>query len=76
LTGPDLPLLRDVVEQSSLPVLAAGGIRSSADLHGVAGTGCEGAIVGRALLDGSLPISAVASRNRRSDRSKNETATR
>jgi phosphoribosylformimino-5-aminoimidazole carboxamide ribotide isomerase len=60
LTGPDLPLLRDVVEQSSLHVLAAGGIRSSADLHGVAGTGCEGAIVGRALLDGSLPISAIA----------------
>jgi phosphoribosylformimino-5-aminoimidazole carboxamide ribotide isomerase len=60
LGGPDLPLLREVRYASGLPVLAAGGIRSEADLAAVAAVGCEGAVVGRALLDGSLPLSALA----------------
>ena len=59
LSGPDLDLLREVREASRLPVLAAGGIRSEADLAAVAAIGCEGAIVGRALLDGSLGLSVV-----------------
>ena len=58
LAGPDLDLLQKVREASGLPVLAAGGIRSEADLAAVAAIGCEGAVVGRALLDGSLPLSA------------------
>jgi phosphoribosylformimino-5-aminoimidazole carboxamide ribotide isomerase len=59
LGGPDLDLLSRVRLASQLPVLAAGGIRSEADLAAVAGLGCEGAVVGRALLDGSLPLSAI-----------------
>jgi phosphoribosylformimino-5-aminoimidazole carboxamide ribotide isomerase len=59
LGGPDLDLLRAVSAASGLPVLAAGGIRSEADLAAVAATGCEGAVVGRALLDGSLPLSVL-----------------
>jgi phosphoribosylformimino-5-aminoimidazole carboxamide ribotide isomerase len=59
LGGPDLDLLGEVWKVSRLPVLAAGGIRSEADLTAVAATGCEGAVVGRALLDGSLPLSSV-----------------
>jgi phosphoribosylformimino-5-aminoimidazole carboxamide ribotide isomerase len=59
LGGPDLDLLRQVREASSLPVLAAGGIRSKADLAAVAAFGCEGAVVGRALLGGLLPLSAL-----------------
>jgi phosphoribosylformimino-5-aminoimidazole carboxamide ribotide isomerase len=62
LAGPDLDLLREVGDASGLPVLAAGGIRSESDLAAVAAVGCEGAVVGRALLDGSLPLSAVAGR--------------
>jgi phosphoribosylformimino-5-aminoimidazole carboxamide ribotide isomerase len=60
LGGPDLDLLDEVREASGLPVLAAAGIRSEADLAAVAAIGCEGAVVGRALLDGSLPLSALA----------------
>jgi phosphoribosylformimino-5-aminoimidazole carboxamide ribotide isomerase len=59
LGGPDLDLLSEVREVSRLPVLAAGGIRSEADLAAVAAIGCEGAVVGRALIDGSLPLSSV-----------------
>ncbi|MEX2612021.1 MAG: 1-(5-phosphoribosyl)-5-[(5-phosphoribosylamino)methylideneamino] imidazole-4-carboxamide isomerase, partial [Gaiellaceae bacterium] len=60
LDGPDLDLLARVQERSGLPVLAAGGIRSRADLARVERLGCEGAIVGRALLEGRLPLSALA----------------
>ncbi|HEY8776963.1 MAG TPA: 1-(5-phosphoribosyl)-5-[(5-phosphoribosylamino)methylideneamino] imidazole-4-carboxamide isomerase [Gaiellaceae bacterium] len=59
LGGPDLDLLREVRDASRLPVLAAGGIRSEDDLAAVAAVGCEGAVVGRALLDGSLPLAAL-----------------
>jgi phosphoribosylformimino-5-aminoimidazole carboxamide ribotide isomerase len=62
LGGPDLDLLQKVRKASSLPVLAAGGIRSESDLGAVLAVGCEGAVVGRALLDGSLPVSAVVGR--------------
>lgn len=60
LDGPDLDLLARVRAHSGLPVLAAGGIRSEADLAAVEETGCEGAIVGRALLEGVLALSALA----------------
>jgi phosphoribosylformimino-5-aminoimidazole carboxamide ribotide isomerase len=60
LGGPDVDLFREIRAASSLPVLAAGGIRSSADLDAVADAGCEAAIVGRALIDGSLPLDVLA----------------
>ena len=57
LAGPDLDLIEIVRSRSGLPVLAAGGIGSDEDLDAVEALGCEGAIVGRALLDGRLPLS-------------------
>lgn len=59
LEGPDLSLLRQVVS-SAIPVLAAGGVSSEADVAAIAGAGCEAAIVGRALLEGRIPLSALA----------------
>jgi phosphoribosylformimino-5-aminoimidazole carboxamide ribotide isomerase len=60
LGGPSLELLESVCAMSSLPVLAAGGVRSTADLAAVEAVGCEGAIVGRALLEGAVPLSILA----------------
>jgi phosphoribosylformimino-5-aminoimidazole carboxamide ribotide isomerase len=62
LAGPDLELLSRVLERSGLPVLAAGGIGSVADLSAVEETGCEGAVVGRAFLSGEVPLSVLAAR--------------
>jgi phosphoribosylformimino-5-aminoimidazole carboxamide ribotide isomerase len=59
MAGPDLDLLARVRHRSGLPVLAAGGIRSVGDLGELAAIGLEGAIVGRALLDGTIPLSAL-----------------
>jgi phosphoribosylformimino-5-aminoimidazole carboxamide ribotide isomerase len=60
LGGPDVALLSEVREAApGLPLLAAGGVRSRADLDVLAGVGCEGAVVGRALLTGRLPLSVL-----------------
>jgi phosphoribosylformimino-5-aminoimidazole carboxamide ribotide isomerase len=59
LAGPDLDLLGRVCG-SSIAVLAAGGVRSLADLAAIEAAGCEGAVVGRALLEGSLPLSTLS----------------
>ena len=63
LGGPSLELLAEVCALSGLPVLAAGGIRSPDDLRAVEAVGCEGAIVGRALLEGLVPLAALGSRS-------------
>jgi phosphoribosylformimino-5-aminoimidazole carboxamide ribotide isomerase len=56
LEGPDVELVRHVASRSGLPVLAAGGIRSDDDLAALERAGAEGAIVGRALLEGRLDL--------------------
>jgi phosphoribosylformimino-5-aminoimidazole carboxamide ribotide isomerase len=63
LNGPNIPALKEVVEYSSFPVIASGGITRLEDLRAVRSLGpkIEGAIVGKALYDGKLDLmSAVA----------------
>jgi phosphoribosylformimino-5-aminoimidazole carboxamide ribotide isomerase len=55
LAGPDAALLREVLP-AGLPVLAAGGVSSLDDLRAVRDAGCEGAIVGSALLAGRFTL--------------------
>ncbi len=65
LGGPDLELLARCVDQTGAAVLASGGIRSTADLEAVRAVGCSGAIVGRALYDGTLALSEALRVERR-----------
>ncbi len=60
MAGPDLDLLARVRDRSGLPVLAAGGIRSEDDLASLEALRLEGAVVGRALLEGAIPLSAIS----------------
>jgi phosphoribosylformimino-5-aminoimidazole carboxamide ribonucleotide (ProFAR) isomerase len=61
LTGPDLEALTGVVA-CKRPVIAAGGIATLDDLIAVRDAGAEGAIVGRAVLEGRLDLmNAIAS---------------
>ena len=62
LDGPDLALLEHASRHDDLAVLAAGGVRSTNDLDAIAETGCEGAVVGRAFLEGRLPLDVLRSR--------------
>jgi len=57
LAGPDLDLVERVV-RSGVPVLAAGGVRSPGDLELLRRAGAEGAVIGRAAIEGSLDLAA------------------
>ncbi len=61
LNGPNIPALKEVVEYSSFPVIASGGITRLEDLQAVRSLGrkIEGAIVGKALYDGKLDLKAA-----------------
>jgi phosphoribosylformimino-5-aminoimidazole carboxamide ribonucleotide (ProFAR) isomerase len=56
--GPDVELVERVV-RAGPPVLAAGGISSIADLRALRAAGAAGGVVGSAVLDGSLDLSAA-----------------
>lgn len=60
LSGPDLDLLAEVLEVG-VPVLAAGGISSLEDVAAVRDLGCEGAVVGTALLLGRFALADAVS---------------
>ena len=59
LAGPNLVFLREMVEASSLPVIASGGVGSLSDLLSLltlAPLGLQGVVVGRALYDGRVDL--------------------
>lgn len=61
LAGPNIRALQEVVDRSSFPVIASGGISKLEDLRAVQTLGprIEGAIVGKALYDGKLDLRAA-----------------
>lgn len=61
LSGPNIEALKEVVEHSTFPVIASGGITRIEDLRAVRSLGprIEGAIVGKALYDGKLDYAAA-----------------
>jgi phosphoribosylformimino-5-aminoimidazole carboxamide ribotide isomerase len=56
LAGPNLAALAEMVGATPLPVVASGGIATLDDIRRVAGLGCDGCIVGRALYDGAFTL--------------------
>ncbi len=63
LAGPDLSLLEDVLA-ARLPVIAAGGVSTLADLRALRALGCEGAIAGSALWLGRFALGEAVSLQR------------
>ena len=59
LAGPDLGLLQGLVAARRGAIIASGGISSIADLEAVRDIGCEAAIVGRALYEGRVDLTAA-----------------
>ncbi|MBM3945259.1 MAG: 1-(5-phosphoribosyl)-5-[(5-phosphoribosylamino)methylideneamino]imidazole-4-carboxamide isomerase [SAR202 cluster bacterium] len=56
LTEPNFEMVRTLVRESGLSVLAAGGIATVEHLVKLAGIGAEGAIVGKALYTGDIDL--------------------
>ena len=62
LTEPNYRAVRELVDQTNVAVIAAGGIASVDHLARLAALGVEGAVVGRALYTGHVDLSeAIAS---------------
>jgi phosphoribosylformimino-5-aminoimidazole carboxamide ribotide isomerase len=61
LAGPDVRLLAEVVGLTTLPVTYSGGVGSLADVRTVAAAGASGVILGRALLEGLIPLAEALS---------------
>ena len=64
LGGPDVALYRRMVGLGIGDVIASAGIASAADLRAVRDLGCRGAIVGRALYDGTLALDEALAEGR------------
>lgn len=59
LQGPNLPMLREMAEAVSIPIIASGGIGSLTDLLSLLGLehqGVTGVIVGKALYSGNVSL--------------------
>ena len=59
MNGPDLDLMRELAGETTLPLLASGGIGSEADLEELAEIGVASAVVGMALYTGALDIESI-----------------
>ena len=59
LSGPDLALLGMLVGAGRRSIVASGGIRSIGDLRAVRDLGCRGAIVGRAVYEGTIDLASA-----------------
>jgi phosphoribosylformimino-5-aminoimidazole carboxamide ribotide isomerase len=56
LTEPNFELLSELVRMLPVPVVASGGVAKVDDLMKLAAIGCEGAIVGKALYEGTVDL--------------------
>jgi phosphoribosylformimino-5-aminoimidazole carboxamide ribotide isomerase len=57
--GPNLELLGKIAVTTDLKVIASGGVGTREDITALANLSIEACVVGRALLDGSLPLSTI-----------------
>ncbi len=56
LEGPNVALAAEFAAALPVPVVASGGVTTADDLRALAETGCEGAIVGKALYEGRFTL--------------------
>lgn len=59
MAGPNFAALAEMKAAVTLPVIASGGVSSADDVLRLAQLGLPGAIIGRALYDGAIDLSAV-----------------
>ena len=61
LEGPSFDLYKKIIEKfPSLWLIASGGVSSMEDLYALKEIGCSGAIVGKAIYEGRIPLNELA----------------
>ncbi len=56
MSGPNVAATADLVRVSPVPVIGSGGVTTAEDVAGLREAGCAGAIIGRALYEGTLTL--------------------
>ncbi len=59
MAGPNLEAMREMQQAVALPVVASGGVTTSDDAHRLSEIPMDGAIIGRALYEGTIKLSEV-----------------
>ncbi|MFX1451033.1 MAG: HisA/HisF-related TIM barrel protein, partial [Promethearchaeota archaeon] len=62
LAGPNLEATAQMVQSTSLPVIAAGGIRSIEDIEALEKTKVAGIVTGKAIYEGKLDLKEALKR--------------
>ena len=60
LEGPAVELYKEISEKATVKLIASGGVSSLDDLHRLVEAGCEGAIVGKAIYEQRISLSALS----------------
>jgi phosphoribosylformimino-5-aminoimidazole carboxamide ribotide isomerase len=60
LTGVSVDIYRELTAMEGLSVISSGGIATANDLRVLRDAGCEGAVIGKALLEGRLTYNEIA----------------
>ncbi|MAO07669.1 MAG: 1-(5-phosphoribosyl)-5-[(5-phosphoribosylamino)methylideneamino]imidazole-4-carboxamide isomerase [Alteromonas sp.] len=61
LEGPSFGLYEEILKETSVQLIASGGIASLEDLKKLKEMGCEAAILGKAIYEGTLSLTQLAS---------------
>jgi phosphoribosylformimino-5-aminoimidazole carboxamide ribotide isomerase len=59
LEGPSVDLYKDILKEVEINLIASGGITSLKDIEDLAITGCEGAIIGKAVYEGKITLNQL-----------------
>lgn len=57
LEGPSMDLYQEIVQTTNVHLIASGGITTMDDLYALKQLGCEGAIIGKAIYEGTISLS-------------------
>lgn len=60
LNGPSFNIYSEILKATKMNLIASGGIASNSDLFKLSETGCEGAIIGKAVYEGILNIKEIS----------------
>lgn len=60
LIGPATDLYKKILKEADVNLIASGGITSLADIEVLISTGCEGAIIGKAIYEGKIELKELS----------------
>lgn len=59
LQGPSVDLYQEILQKANVQLIASGGVTTMDDLHRLKEIGCEGAIIGKAIYEGTITLTQL-----------------